>query len=333
MSYTPNISDKRVHARITKALGWAQSTLSSCKEKPVPQSVITKYLGQQQDNLARWLKKRLLTVSDNHYNMETGQCKKYVLNGDGCDEIKQLLGITKKQITTEWVDKEFSEEVSTGNFTYTDKSSRLWHPLQSVKSEIRDAFLAKNEVKHNYDIECAAPTLIYQNALRYGLTKPCPTIKAYTDDRRKIRNQLASSTGISTDTIKTVINGLFSGAQVGLNKKSKLYAEVGGHDKMVLLKDHSIIKKLKKEVKYCWDAIRSQLNTTGKLNAKVKSAHYRSLEREVLDSVIQYLKMSDAKYITIHDGWVTDEEIDINLLENYITQMTGYVVRIEYESL
>lgn len=332
MNYTPNLSDKRVQARIRKALGWAQATLHSYNENPVSQTTITKHLGHQSHYLGRWLRKRLLIVSDPTYNMETGQCKKYVLNGDGCDELREILGISKKQITKDWLETEYGHEIETGNLNYTDKAHRLWHGIQSVKSDIRDDFLASKNLIHNYDIECAAATLIYQNALNNGLTKKCPTIKEYTENRKKLRSQLASATGIGTDVIKKVINGLFAGAQVGLNKKTKLYAEVGNHDKMILLKEHSIIQKLKKEIKYCWDSLRPLLNSS-KLDSKVKSAHYRYLEREVLNAVKQFLDEANIRYITIHDGWVCDTEIDINLCENYIRQMTGYSVRIEYERL
>lgn len=333
MAYSPNIRDPRVLKRIRTALGWAQSTLRTHKEREVPKTIITKYLGNQAQDLGRWLKSKLLTVSDHHYSMVHGDCKKYLLNSAGYEEVKQLLGRDSQRLSREWVEQQFTEEVQSGNFEYVDKSSRLWHPLQNVKGEIRDQFLADHGMPHNYDIECAAPTLIYQSAIFAGLERNCHTIKQYTEDRKRIRAQLSQATGISEDTIKTVINAMFAGAQVGLNRRSRVYQDVNNHEQMKLLKDHSIIRKLKREIKTCWDAIRPTLDVPQRLDCRIKSAHYRSLERLVLNSVKEFLDLSEIKYMTIHDGWVTASEIDIVLLENYIKQTTGYSVRIEYSCL
>jgi hypothetical protein len=87
MTYQPNFADPRVRARAERSLGFVRGCVSDTKSTAWSTRHIDRYLGQQQLPLSRWLRKHLLTVTDNHWNHAAGVCKRYVRNPAGVEYV------------------------------------------------------------------------------------------------------------------------------------------------------------------------------------------------------------------------------------------------------
>jgi hypothetical protein len=65
------------------------------------------------------------------------------------------------------------------------------------------------------------------------------------------------------------------------------------------------------------------------LSSKQKAFLYQMLEHQVMYSVRNYLELNYIKYYQIHDGMMTDKQIDTNELIDYIKKETGFSVRFQ----
>jgi hypothetical protein len=63
---------------------------------------IDKYLGQQTNNLGKWLRKHLLVTTSHKYNKDTGECKSYTINRDGVQYVIEYMQ-GNKQTFSEWI--------------------------------------------------------------------------------------------------------------------------------------------------------------------------------------------------------------------------------------
>ena len=67
------------------------------------------------------------------------------------------------------------------------------------------------------------------------------------------------------------------------------------------------------------------------LNSKQKWGLYFDLERKVLNAVRKYLDQKEIKYFLEHDGWTTNEELNMNELTTFIEQETGFMIQLDYK--
>jgi len=268
-----------------------------------------------------------------------------LLNQTGFDELNELLCNTHNNTySVAQVPKRIQDELATGEFTYNDSSSRLYHPLQNFKRTDKRTLLAADGYIYNYDIQCCAPTLIMQYAQQLGMDLYPFAIKKYITDRKQIRYEIAQAAELTEQQVKRIINGLFQGAHVSNYTQSLVYKELDGDTaKIAYLKQNEFIRQLQEEIKTCWAYIRPQLSKrttetkTGTrllpITGKQKTALYRDLERVVLDSVRLYLNQTDNQFFAEHDGWSSKQAVDITALVQHIRTQTGYQIEIEQESL
>jgi hypothetical protein len=335
MKYIPNFNDPRVIKRTRQALQFALTALDRTQPHSWSTKYIDKFFGQQQLDLSKWLRNQLLICVDPHWNMETGKCKTYVNNPKGIAHVRSCLklGSCDAAITI------FDQELASGQFEYTEQADRLWHPLQRLPNQIRKPYMANHGYVYEYDIKACAPTLLLQYAQRLGMTKSTPIIDQYCQDRTQIRQQISDQLGIDIKTTKKIITALFAGATLSHNPKTAIYQMLNGnhqHIDQVRL----ITQELRKEIKCLWDVIKLHIPRTyvfdnksqrrlRALTSKDKWNVYFQLEKEVMTSVRTYLKRSSVRYFNEHDGFRSQDIVDVVMLVSYVRSRTGYVIDLD----
>jgi hypothetical protein len=356
MSYTPNINEPRVQKRIKTALGFVGACMSDTKSHPWSTRYISKFVGRTNENLGNWLRNKLLICTNDRWSKDDKICKEYIKNKTGYDELVSLIKQSttypivrqvQNVLITDWVKNEYKQELTNKNFNYKDKSNRYWHDLQRVKRDYKKIVFVDSGLTYQYDIQCCAPTLIHQ----YSQMLPEPmdlylkNIQSYIKDRKSIRIKLANDTDIPEDMAKEIINALLMGAKLGNVPKSAIYQLLDGDiSRIEYLKQDPFIIKYKEELKIIWNYIKPTLrkttikNKNGKeitkpISSKQKAGVYFELERQVLDSVKDYLKQTGNQYFLEHDGWVCTNQINQQELVEYIKNSTGFDIQLDLEVL
>lgn len=365
--FQPNWTDPRTLARAKKAYGFARACMSETKPRSWARNMLDKHFGQQQNDLPNYLRKMLLICTNHHFAIGTNQCKQYVLNPAGMEKLRNILmnsGMVKdvpvpvvlentgpdylpdqakfafdQQIVAEFCVRQFNNELEAQQFTYEDKSGRLWHPIQNIRRDFKRQVLSNANLKHQYDINCAAPSLILQFAKQKGMKHPGEFIQAYIDNKEAIRHHIADIAEIDIKTAKVIVNALFCGARLSANPNAAIY-QLLGYDRarVMVLQDDAFLTCLKEDIKMCWVAIEPSVGTIyyekcGRMrkkamNSKRKWGVYFDLERKVLDAARKYLKLTENGCFLEHDGFAATEQVDLSELENYIEQQTG--LRVSY---
>lgn len=351
MTYNPNMADPRVRNRIQKAFGFARGVLSTDKPHGWSTRYLDRYFGQQQHALSQWLRKHLLICRNPRYSKDAGITKQWCLNAAGADHIRHLLNsdigtaaAAQQQFDQEcvdhWIQKEFGDQVATNQYEYTEKSFRLWHPIQNIRSQYKKPLLAQYGLEYHYDIQCCAPTLIHQHAQRQlePMDLYLSALRHYLVDRQQVRQELAQAMAIDINTAKVIINALFCGARVGHNPTFDI-SQLLNHDpaRIEYLKQDPYITELRTDIRICWNHIQTSMirrSIIDKNNRKRMLAitprdkwmRYFDLERTVLNSVVDYMKVHNIQYFLEHDGWACDRPIDTQQLELHVRESTGYQV-------
>lgn len=355
MTYQPNFNDPRVITRCRTAIGFACGVMSLTKSHAWSSRYIDKYFGMSTNPLSKYLRETLLICTDESFSFnipgQKGKCKEYILNKIGVKFLTERLGIENKTTTiqiypivVEVAQEDHKEELTTGNFEYNDQSNRLWHPLQRYRKHYRTQILNDYGYLHDYDIECAAPTLIHQYAQQLGMDQYLFAIRRYLADRTAIRLELAQAMDLDPAAIKEIINALFAGARIANNKDhSDIYHILNGDQARIeYLKQDPFITELRNDIKICWEYItptiarRTKKQPNGKdrllaITSKQKWNVYFELERSVLNSVRNYLDDNQVRYFLMHDGWICDKEVDRTEVIEYVRNQTGFDVKFEYE--
>jgi hypothetical protein len=364
MKYEPNFNDPRVLNRIRHAYGFARAVING---KPHRWSTrfIDKFFGHQGNDLSKWLRNQLLICTSHKYSDSSGLTKEYKLNEAGADYIRDVLQGRRdlvdnsttidiefahienrqfdKEVVARFIQKEWGDELTNKTFTYADKSSRLFHPLQNVRKLERQRAFADYDLCYQYDIECAAPTLLHQHAQRQEdpMDLYLFALRKYLRNRQEIRKNLAKDLDIDEKTAKVIINALFCGARVGLGNDFAI-SQLLDNDpaRVIALKEHEYIYELREDIKTCWTyiypsmtrrSIKDKKNRERLLpvSSKEKWMRYFDLERTCLNAVRTYLDKTNNKYFLEHDGWTCQQLIDINALTEFVFNTTGYQLKFE----
>jgi hypothetical protein len=252
---------------------------------------------------------------------------------------------TKKwdyKMVNQWCKREFGSELTTLVFDYEDKSNRLWHPLQSVKKEYKNPLLAESGLKYQYDIQCAAPTLIHQYAQTLDMDLWLETLRDYIANKTQIRHDLAAAAEVPIKTVKVLINALLCGAKLGNNPEFAL-SHLLDYDRarIEFFRTNQFIIDIRADIKTCWHYIESKVTTTyitlengtkrkKPMSSKNKWGVYFNLERTVLNLVRQYLTNTNNPHFLEHDGWSTANPINQQELLAYIKETTGYTIALDF---
>lgn len=348
-----NISDPRVKRRCKRALGFALSYTNPTNPKALSTRVIDQYFGQQQNPLSRQLRSLLLIPVDIHYNMNTGKCKQYLRNADGCRQLHQLLDPTTciTAVQNDYVHTvvdEYKAELASGQFNYRDKSNRQWHPLQNIPSEHRKRELSRYGYSHIYDIRCAAPSIILHLARDLGVKlRHTSAIEYYIKNRSKIRHDLARDLNLNVNDVKKLINMLFNGAPVGYRTDLATTQLLRGDTRTIeLIKNNEFLQQLRSEIRICWHKLSNHQidgeyvmqrtyhpdGRKKRISSRDRWHVYFSYERRVMDSVTAYLDKQHARYLIEHDGWSSDIHVDLNELTEHVRSASGiHTIEFDYE--
>lgn len=344
MSYTPNFNDPRIQRRIKHAIGFASASLTADKCRSWSSRELDKHLGYSWHSLGKYVRDKLLICTDDIYWFGThgSKCKQYRLNYTGYQQLLELVNLKEPSLSSatqiaqngvDWFEKQYAQELNSGNWSYTSKSNRLWNPVQQYPNQIRKTAFARNGYVWEYDIVSAAPTLITELAKRSGLTKPIPTIQAYLEDSNTYRQQLAEDLHVTPRVAKQLILMRFAGARLGpfgsiikhLPPNSTLHYQ--------RLKHNEFYTAITREIKYLWDAIKKhqQLETT--LTARDKWFMFFEQEAQVMKVVRKELNRTGMKYFLEHDGWRCSHYIDENSLRLCVRKCLGINVKFEVEQV
>jgi len=350
MSYTPNFSDPRVIARCKRAIGFACGVMSKTKGHPWSTRYVDQFFGQSTTDISKYLRDTLLICTDEFYRFgsddpKMNKCKEYKLNENGLNYLLEALKINITiiyPIVYDLAKETHEQELASGNFTYKDQSSRLWHPLQRYRKQHRTQILCDSGYTHDYDIQTCAPTLILQKAQQLDMDEYCFAINRYLKEKTQIRDELALALELESAAIKEIINALFAGAIISNHKDSDIYHILAGDRARIdYLKQDPFITELRSDIKKCWDVINTTIprrrnsatNRLLKISSRQKWNVYFALERVVLNSVRNYLDNNSVRYFLIHDGWTCASEIDLNELELHVKNETGYSIKFDYKKL
>ena len=364
-NYEPNFSDPRVVKKVKQAIGFTNGVFSDTGSREWSRTGFDKHLGYSHTAIAQYLKAIVVyTTNDTfRFNGTNNKCKTYKLNTKGikflCDKLDQKTQLTwdqykrkktddinsnelcknaqqqdpiandvKNQInkySQEFIEHEYGHQLSAGLFVYKEASNRLFHPLQNFKTEVRHPVYVKYGYNYNYDIEAAAPSLLYQYARKCGMRAKCPALDDFLSDRTLFRIALAEILDVDLKISKKIFTALFSGAKLGIENS---IGEMIDRDvnKMKLLQNSKYIIDLRKDIKKCWDCIKKSLDTTARLSPRDKWLIYFDLEKQVMKQVVMYLKKDNNKHFTEHDGWVCEYLVNVEQLRSFIKNACGYDV-------
>ncbi len=329
MTYQPNFRDPRVIKRAAQAIEFIEQYVFSTPV-PISKTQIVLHFGQAQTPISRYLKEQLLVCVDPYYNWETHVCKKYVRNQDGLSNLKSAVGLSSVKLQPE-----IQQQLDSGEFQYTEKSSRYFNPLQYQPRRIKRPLLAANGYTHNYDIVCAAPTLFYQYAQKQSQGLKLSAIEQYLNNRTRIRDELSIKYNIPVNTVKQIITGLFQGALLSLNHTTRIFHLLNGDYNLIRrLQRDQYLTELRTDISTMWKIIGPVLKQSlnkNRITARDKASLYRELEKEVMTSIRRELKRTKNKFLLEHDGWTCRDVVDINMLRSYVRSTTGYVIDIDWE--
>jgi len=324
---TPNFADPRNLRRAQQAIVWIEQYFRRQPIRRIARVVLDDNFGQQQNKTSAWLRAQLLTVIDEHYNMHQGMCKSYSVNRVNLSDLKTQLGVDSHQLAM----------ASAGAFldqpmVYTDIKDRSYHPLQTYSRSIRNPLLARRGYVHDYDICCASATVISQLARSRGLLKPQPALDEYCADRTQVRRRLGEELGIEVSKIKEILTALCMGGRLSTYRDSKLFAVVDFRvDQMRGLQQHPWINQFKQDLKLSWLAIRSREVTPQKLTSRYRAEIYRREEASIGKIIRRHLSKRKIQYFWIHDGWMSQQGVNVLELTDQIRQQTGYELKFDYQ--
>lgn len=356
--YKPNMKDPRVRARVKQALGWTLACLDD-EPREISKIWIDASFGQQQNDLSRWLRCKLLRcVNGSYFWGEDSRCKQYVLNRPGVKEVQTLLnnpGETEFDLIYSAAQRAHGDELQGFSFDYEEKTcARLWHPLQNIRKSHKVPFWRKVGLLWNYDVVACAPTLILRYAMKtardLGITAMDEVLQGiddYLKNPRGFREHVCTVAGWDCcnedeyKLAKNLINALFCGARLSVNERTSLFRLIGNnHAAMVRLQNDERLKRMTRDISICWKTIDKSMLTlrteSGRklaLSSRRKWKLYFQLERQVLDVAWHYLSARGIKCFLEHDGWRTDKQVDIAALEAEIESITGFDIKISGESL
>ena len=226
---------------------------------------------------------------------------------------------------------------------YTDGVS-----LQNIRSAVKNVALSGD---WEYDIENCHFSILHQMAGQYGLD--LPAVGYYLAHKGEVRQQISDEVGISLKQAKKCLISLIYGStdshrdphlqqrkrrkadaipgEIGLDAALRLYK----HPRWIALRGD--VSKGRLRIIKKWPRSRqSFINAMGKgIRAEARDknkpeilAHLvQGVEAKMLEVV--RLLYPNALSLMQHDGFTSRMRLDKNLIEEEITEATGYVVKME----
>lgn len=245
------------------------------------------------------------------------------------DEVQLLRSMHENYFYNDRV-KQFYNEKSSGRLYSSGLS------LQTIPKTLRNKLLTG---QFSYDIECSAPTILYQIYLRNNNTR-LHELESFIHDRTAWREMLSHDLGLSIDIVKALLIPMFFGGSA-LNPTSKVTKQ--------LMKDgtgHGLAFKTLNNARYHESYIRLQ-NDVNKLFDQVDTADvpadvngrnkrvaykYQKAESHILHALIKELNINNFS-VLIHDGVVMPKDYSVQSFNEIAYKKTGFNVKFESEKL
>lgn len=328
-NYEPNFSDPRILRRINHSLDWVVKYVRPNRSKWLSQREIQRQFGSLSRDLGCWLRDQLLTCTNPFYDSLNGKCREYRLNQSGYTHLCHRIGRTTEFTFTQ----EQLQEIESGQFNERHRSERFYTDYTHLPRRIRIPQFARQGYRFEYDIECAAHSLLLQYSRQLGLTRPTPLLDQIVKDRRSFRQQLAQDFNLPQQQVKTILTALLMGASLSTWHQNRIFVLIGFN--ALLLKQISsnpTIQQYRLEISEMWRSIRPSLNLVKgvRFTSKKKNKIYRDLESCVGRVIRDYLNKNSVRFLWEHDGWRSDTAIDINELIRRVRTNTGYQIGIEW---
>ncbi len=334
--YRPDFNDPRVKRRVNDVLAWARPLLVRKRATPVSSHELTKVFGNQRSQLAAYLRANLLVQSGRYVVKK--KFFNYEIKRDGFTKLSAAVAAAVESDVE--IASDLYGELARGRAVvqYSEPSpgKRRYHAVQNLPRDLRAVVFSGWRV---YDIEAAAPNLVLQYA-KQGLQSdesvvddPYPALSRLVSDKARLRAQVAASTGLAPSEVKRVLNGLFFGAKLQPSPQTAIFSIVGG-DKDVLakLKGDETIQALIQEAKRMWERLLAfdagrRAGAAGQ-EAKRRMAVYLSLERQVVEAMEGPMTAAGVRYVLMHDGFMADRPVDVDLLRVTVRNKTGFEVSL-----
>lgn len=350
----PNIRDPRVRSSMRRAVDWIEVKVlgpNGNKVHRIHSSEIQKYL---QTTLTGKLLRLMLTETDAddgqpQYSDGKGErgksCSKpYLIKMEAFICITFWLEVGEYRypeqenviaILAERYRKKYPSICDgSENATYRDKTLRMWHELQFVPSVIRDR-LFQNSLPHNYDINSALPTMMYQKAMQLGFPQSGP-IEAYLDDREPTLRKIMQY-GLSKDQAKEMMTAIFNRCVLTTYRERAVAKMLDGTNGANELRKDEKFLALYDDIRAMWKVLYS-ISTSG-LNKKGKwvKLHWKTyfrLEHAVMLRVVEYMKsLGHTRWFLEHDGFRVAYPINEKSLSRYVLKTTGFNLTWKNEPL
>ncbi len=343
--YKPNFADPRVIKRVDTVLAFCRPMLLEKRARRISSEVLVQHFGAMSSRLSMRLRHKLLQQEDSY---SVGKCPfSYSVKRDGYLEMAAAIGVEVGSTTQ--VAQSLFGGIADGTEVITYKETtpglRRYHPVQNLSKAIR-AQVFKGW--YDYDIEAAAPTLVYGLAhdvhMRVSGERkivPYPTVAQLVDDRASVRSHIAQVADVDLKVAKSIVTALFFGAKLIPHSKQAIFKLVGG-DKSIMqrLDDDPFLKAYRDDISTMWmillgnKEIQSLLDNPdisdalGKIAENRRRMHlYLRLERLVMDVVVEELGKYGDTPVLIHDGFMVKRQVDVKALEIAVLEKTGMSIR------
>ena len=334
--YTLELSDPRVYKRAKRAYGFTRACITtSILGRETSKTWIDKHFGDTSKPLGRHLKELLLIQTDPFYNPRDHKSKKWRQNDRGMSMLREQLKVAQnageetteafdKGLVGEVIEENYGDDLRSGNITYKDSSHRLFHGFQNTKREFKEELFTTYGYYHHYDIQCAAPTIILQQAQLCGMTDPVLTLSDYIDNKSTIRQAFANELNLPLNVIKTVFTAITNGANLSINKS--VYHLIDDHKTFLEFRSDRFVKEYIRDLKLCWTWINPNKEP------KQWSNTYFRIERMCLDIAKAYCKLNKIKVYLEHDGFSTSEPVNVSLIKRMIKRDTKLDLSFSYQT-
>lgn len=216
--------------------------------------------------------------------------------------------------------------------------NRYYCWFTNVRKEIRQKlFVETHGVLYDYDIEAAKATVTLQawrewmqinhpGALRSSNACKLATWSKLVYNRKAFRKQLAEEVGISVQHAKEICQSVLNSGFATPHFDNPICQLIGTNATRVLL-DNDLYKGLRADFQTMWQYF-EEIADEGQTSGQFMSAMYNKQEKQIMDAVAESLSV-DAWYV--HDGFMTHEEVDMEILAEQVKQKTGLNVKFEIQ--
>lgn len=340
-------TDPKVRKRVAAVLFFCKPMLVEGKARRISSAVLTKVFGNQTRDLAARLRYKLLQQEGTY--APGSHSFSYTLKRDGYAELAAAIG--EGMPSDDESARELYGPIASGaempQYSEPKLGGRRYSGFQSLKKKMR-AVLFKGWF--DYDIEAAAPTLVYQVACRVHrrlypakVDLPYPMVARLVEHKHEVRLHVAQLTGLDEKKVKSVLAALFFGARLVPHRTQAIYRLVGMDESVVdLLKADPFVQAFKRQAAAMWAAVLTDENVSNGLSAfkhgkavakaatksKQRMAVYARLERQVMEAMESVLAADGMVPMLMHDGFMVRTRVDANRLVAAVQEQTGFVIRL-----